>query len=128
MSHFTKVRTKIHDRACLKQALEDLNYRYEEGRVQVKGYQNITENVDLAVRTGTGYDIGFRFQEQAYEMVADWWGVERYAQIEQQAFTDQVTQRYAYHKTMEELEARGFYVAEEEVTEENVIELTVRWF
>jgi hypothetical protein len=54
--------------------------------------------------------------------------VERYAKIEQQAFTDQVTQRYAYHKTVNELETRGFYIADEEVTEENVIELTVRWF
>ena len=128
MSHFTKVKTKIHDLACLKLALGDLNYRYEEGRLQVKGYQNIAENVDLAVRTGTGYDIGFRRQEEVYEMIADWWGVECFAEIEQQAFTDQVTQRYAYHKTVEELEARGLYIAEEEVSEENVIELTVHWF
>ena len=126
MSHFTRVRTKIHDVACLRQALDDLHYRYEEGRVQVKGFQGITENVELAVRTGTNYDIGFRLQEEAYEVIADWWGVERYAKIEQQAFTDQVTQRYAYHKTVDELEARGFYIADEEVTEENVIELTVR--
>lgn len=126
MSHFTRVKTKIHDVACLKQALDDLNYRYEEGRVQVKGFEGITENVELAVRTGTDYDIGFRLQEEAYEMIADWWGVERYARVEQQAFTDQVTQRYAYHKTVDELEARGFYIADEEVTEENVIELTVR--
>jgi hypothetical protein len=126
MSHFTKVKTKIHDVACLKRALDDLHYQYEEGHVQVKGFQDITENVELAVRTGTNYDIGFRLQEEAYEMIADWWGVERYTRIEQQAFTDQVTQRYAYHKTVDELEARGFYIADEEVTEENVIELTVR--
>lgn len=128
MSHFTSVKTKIHDLACLKPALDDLNYHYEEGRVQVKGFQGITENVDLAVHTGTDYDIGFRLQGEVYEMIADWWGVERYAKIEQQAFTDQVTQRYAYHKTVSELEARDFYIADEEVTEENVIELTVRWF
>ena len=128
MSHFTKVRTKIHDLACLRQALDDLNYTFEEGSTQVKGFQGITEDVDLAVRTGTNYDIGFRRQEETYEMIADWWGVERYVKIEQQAFTDQVTQRYAYHKTVDELEARSFYIADEKVTEENVIELTVRWF
>ena len=128
MSHFTRVTTRIHDLDCLKQALDDLNYQYDEGGVEVKGYQGITENVDLAVRTGTCYDIGFRLEQETYEMIADWWGVQRYAEIEQQAFEDQVAQRYAYHKTVNELEARGFHITYEEVNEENVIELTVRWF
>jgi hypothetical protein len=127
MSHITRIQTKIKDIKYLRQALRDQNYQFEEGALAVGGYFGDTETVSLAVRTGTGYDIGFRQKDEVYECVADWWGVEHFADIQQKQFLDQVTQRYAYHKTVDELENQGYYVASEEVTQENVIELVVRW-
>jgi hypothetical protein len=128
VSHFTKVKTKIHDLASLKKALDGLHYQYEEGHMQVKDFYKQITDVNLAVRTGTGDDIGFRLEGDVYEMIADWWAVERSAKIKQQVFIDQVTQQYAYNKTVTELESRGFYIANEEKTQENVIQLTVRWY
>ena len=128
MSHFSKIRTEIRDLDYLKQALDDLHFRYDTGHVHIRGYRGSTADVELAVRTNSEYDIGFYLDGENYQMIADWWGVETDTDIRQQDFANQVAQRYAYHKTVNELESRGFYVAEEEANEENVIELTVRWF
>ena len=38
MSHFARVRTLMRDREALRQALTELNYRYEEGDLQVRGW------------------------------------------------------------------------------------------
>jgi hypothetical protein len=127
MSHFTRVQTKIRELPFLEHALRDLSYRYETGSVNVRGYRGIVEPVEVAIRTGSNYDIGFRLEGESYACVADWWGVERYAAIQQQQFLTNVTQRYAYHKTLETLSQQGLQVAHEQVTEENVIELVVRW-
>jgi hypothetical protein len=132
MSHFTKIKTQISDIENLKAALHDLKYRFEEAaagqKLSIKGFGDALEAVDLAVRTGSKYDIGFQWQQEAYQVVADWWGVENLTPIRQEAFTNQVTQRYAYHKTIHELEAHDFYVEEEEVNAEQVIVLTVKWY
>ncbi len=125
MSHFTRVKTKLHDLDCLQQALTDLNLRHETGQVQVSNYYHEMETVDVLVYTNSDYNIGFKQQEDAYEMVADWWGVERSTPIRQKTFTDQVTQRYAYNMTVRELREHGLEVVDEKVTPENVIELTV---
>jgi hypothetical protein len=125
MSHFTRVKTRLHDLDCLQQALTDLKLRHETGQVQVSNYYHQMETVDVLVHTNSDYNIGFKQQEDAYEMVADWWGVENHTPIRQKTFTDQVTQRYAYNMTVRELREHGLEVVDEKVTPENVIELTV---
>ena len=76
MSHFATVQTRITDLACLKQALADLGHAVEEGAADVRGYRGAREKADLVVRTGSAYDVGVRKVGDAYELVADWWGVE----------------------------------------------------
>lgn len=121
MSHFTRIKTKIQDIENLKRALNDLHYQFETGQLNVRGYQGKTEAVELAIRTETNFDIGFRQEGDIYECVADWWGVK----LKQEEFLNQVNQRYAYHRTVQELERQGYHVAEEQVTAENVIEMVV---
>jgi len=128
MSHFTRLQTKIRDKDMLKLALKDLNLQVEEGQVEVRGYQGAIQSVDMVAHTKSDYDIGFYQKKDVFECVADWWGVERYSGIKQQSFMDKLSQRYAYHKTLQELENQGFYVAEEEITDEDVIEITVKWY
>ena len=129
MSHFTTVKTKLKDVQCLKQAIEDLGYEYveaenEEG-VNVRGYNNQLETAQLCIKVSKTYDVGVRVTNEGVELLADWWGVETTRGLTEQEFVNQISQRYAYHKVLKEVKARGFSVEEEE-EENETIQLTVR--
>jgi len=127
MSHFTTVKTKLRDLQCLKQALEDLKYEFEEAQegVEVRGYLNQTETADISIKASKTYDIGVRSTVDGYELFADWWGVETTRGVTEQEFVNQLTQRYAYHKVIKEVKVRGFSIEDEE-QEQDTIQLTVR--
>ena len=129
MSHFTKLKTEFKDIDSIKKALADLGYRYEHvpnQQLTIAGFADSEEVVELAIRTGTRYDVGFRKATTAYEVVADWWGVERHTELREETFVGSIMQRYAYHKTVSELETHDFYI-DNEVEEEGTIILTVKW-
>ncbi len=124
MSHFTSIKTKIVEKQYLKQALSELGHIYQEGNVQIRGYQGIQTSVAIKIPTkNTGYDIGFRKSDNAYEMVADWWGIK---DINQNKFIQQVSQRYAYHAAKAKLEEQGFSLVSEETQEGERIHLVLR--
>ena len=124
MSHFTTVKTQIVAKEPLKQALTDLGLSYEEGSVEIRGYGGNRTRVDLRVPTrNPGYDLGFRKQGDAYELVADWWGIK---DLKQDTFLQRLTQRYAYHVVKEQLQTQDFTVVEEEVQADNTIHIVVR--
>jgi homospermidine synthase len=124
MSHFTTIKTQIVASEPLKKALVDLGLAGEEGTVEIRGYGGNRTRVDIRVPTrNPGYDIGFRKQGDAYELVADWWGIK---DIKQDEFLQRLTQRYAYHVAKDQLEAQDFTVVEEEVQADNTIHITVR--
>jgi len=124
------VKTKIRDLTCLKRALEDLAYEFteatEEELVRVRGYQGETTEAVLSVRASKTYDIGVKVTEDGtYEFIADWWGVETTRGVGEEEFIKKLTQRYSYHKVMEEIRKKG-YTLEEEVNEDDTIQLRVR--
>ena len=124
MSHFTSIKTKIVEKQYLKQALSELGHTYQEGNVQIRGYQGIQTSVAIKIPTNnSGYDIGFRKSDNAYEMVADWWGIK---DINQNRFLQQVSQRYAYHAAKAKLEEQGFSLVSEEAQEGDRIHLVLR--
>lgn len=128
MSHFTTVKTGIRDRECLKMALDDLQLKYEEGDLLVRNFGGSQERVSLVIPTGR-YGIGFKEEAGEYHLIADWWGVEQEADLRQEETVNQISQRYAYNKLMKEknkLTQKGFLLAKEEVTEENVVVVTLR--
>jgi hypothetical protein len=122
MSHFTKIRTQMVERAYLIQALEDLGYACEEENVTIRGFGRQSQQVDIRVKT-RGYDIGFRKVGKSYEVVADWWGVRG---INREKFLQQVTQRYAYHAARAKLEEQGFALTSEDMQEDGRIHLVLR--
>ena len=65
--------------------------------------------------TGSKYDIGFRRQAEEFEVVADWWGVEKDTRIRQNAFLGEVSQRYSYN--LVQAQAREQYLIVEEEQE-----------
>ncbi|MBE9168589.1 DUF1257 domain-containing protein [Pleurocapsales cyanobacterium LEGE 06147] len=124
MSHFTSIKTQIVEKQYLKQALSDLGHVYQEGNVQIRGYQGIQTPVAIKILTkNSGYDIGFRQSGNAYEIVADWWGIK---DIKQEQFLQQVSQRYAYHAAKAKLEEQGFSLVSEENQEGERIHLVLR--
>lgn len=131
MSHFTSVKTKIKDLVCLVRALKDLNFNVteatQEQQVHVRGYQGQSMDAQLSIHASKTYDIGVKLTaDGTYEFVADWWGVETTRGITEEDFIKQVTQRYSYHKVMEEVKKRGFTLETEEVDEEQQIHIRVR--
>jgi len=124
------VKTKIRDLICLKRALDDLAYTYDEATeeqlVTVRGYQGETTEAVLSIRASKTYDIGVKAtQDGTFEFVADWWGVESTRGVGEEEFIKKLTQRYSYHKVMEEIRKKG-YTLEEEVSEDDTIQLRVR--
>jgi len=124
MSHFTRIKTQIVEKKYLMQALQDLNYAYEEGDVKIRGFGGNRTGVEIKIPTGNrGYDIGFRKSDGAYELIADWYGIH---DIDQGQFVRKVTQRYVYHVTKEKLEEQGFTLVAEEVERDGRVHLTLR--
>ena len=72
MSHFTKIKSKITDKVFLKKAISDMELEYQEGKLKAKGWLWKKEKADLIIPTKSGYDIGFRFNGETYDIIADW--------------------------------------------------------
>lgn len=124
MSHFTKVRTQMVEKQYLLQALKDLRYAYDEGEVQISGWGGRKEPAEVRVRTkSAGYDIGFRKSGNAYEMVADWYGIRGVSKAQ---LLEQLNQRYAYHATKGKLESQGFTLVSEQSEQDGEIRLLLR--
>ncbi|HNT78778.1 MAG TPA: DUF1257 domain-containing protein [Anaerolineae bacterium] len=121
MSHFTRIKTQIVELEYLKRALADLKYEYEEGN-KVRGFGGQRTEADLVVKT-KGYPIGFKKRGEAYEVVADWWGVRG---VNQKTFVQEVTQRYAYHAVCDKLQAQGFEMVSEQVERGGQVHLVLR--
>jgi len=124
VSHFTRIRTKMVKREYLIGALRDLGYAYTEGDEEVLGFDGRRTRVEIRVTTRSpGYDIGFCRRGEAYECVADWWGIN---DVSQEKFLQKVAQRYAYQATQSELTKQGFAVVREQVSEDGRIHLVLR--
>ncbi|MDW7680725.1 MAG: DUF1257 domain-containing protein [bacterium] len=124
MSHFTTIKTQIIAKEYLKKALDDMQMRYQEGNLEIRGYGGQKTRVEIKVPTSNpDHDLGFRKKKESYELVADWWGIK---DINQKEFLQRLTQRYAYHVAKEQLEQQDFTIVEEEVQQDQTIHLTVR--
>jgi hypothetical protein len=128
MSHFTTIKTQFVAAAPLRKALADVRAEFNLGEVRenalVSGYHGNTARADLVVSTrNQGYDLGFRKQGEAYELVADWYGIRDFKQADLAA---RLTQRYAYHTVKEKLDQQGFSLVEEEVKQDKTIHLVLR--
>jgi hypothetical protein len=124
MSHFSAIKTRMVDKEYLKQALKALGYACEDGAVEIRGFGGKRTPVELKMPTrNPDYDIGFRKSGDAYELVADWYGIR---DEKQGQFLERVTQRYAYCAARAKLEEQGFAVATEETEKDGRIRLVLR--
>ena len=126
MSHFSQIKTKIRHLTSLEAALTDLGIDWKPGSKQVRGYRGQTRNAEVTIEQENGYDVGFSWNGNEYELVADlqyWqqpWSVD--------GFLSRVTQQYAYHTVVQETAKQGFQIAEQQKNKDGSIRLLVqRW-
>lgn len=133
MSHFTKVQTRIKDKAMLVASLKAMGY-YVQEHVFIQGYKG-RRKVDIAAKKKDSYSIGFTLTpEGVYEIVADWWGVEgpreeAFASALQQkleAVQQRIKRAYALKMVLSATEAQGFNVVAQERDADGALHLTVR--
>jgi len=111
MSHFTKIKSKITDKVFLKKAISDMELEYQEGKLKAKGWLWKKEKADIIIPTKSGYDIGFRFNGETYDVVADWDSIQ---DVDQATFMNTLNQRYAYNVVKDTLVQQGFRLSSEE--------------
>jgi hypothetical protein len=121
MSKFVRVQTQLRDLALIKRSLDDLKLSYMEDAEYHHIYSGRREQVPLLVQSGR-LKFGLRAGEDgAYEVVGD----DMILRKIRRAMQD-VQQRYAYHKVLDETAKAGFDLVEERVGQDQVIRLTVR--
>lgn len=126
MSHFSQIKTQIRNLDSLKVALTENGVDWKPGPVPVRGYQGQTQDADLAIQQENGYDIGFRWNGNEYELVADLQYWQQPLSVE--GFLNRVTQSYAYQTVVNTTEQQGFQVAEQERRNDGSIRLVLqRW-
>ncbi len=126
MSHFSQIKTQIRNIDSLTDALNDLGVDWKQGPREVRGYRGQTHAAEITIEQNNGYDIGFRWNGQEYELVADlqYWQQDKSVE----GFLRQVTQRYAYQTVLKETTRVGFQVAEQKQNNDGSISLVVqRW-
>lgn len=126
MSHFSQIKTQLRNLASLQTALTDLGIDWKSGPCPVRGYRGQTVNAEVAIEQENGYDIGFRWNGNEYELVAD---LQYWQQpISVDRFLNKITQRYAFQTVLNETTKQGFQVAEQQKNEDGSIRLVVqRW-
>jgi len=126
MSHFSQIKTKIRDLNALQSALTDVAVNWKPGPQAVRGYRGQTRQAEVAIEQNNGYDIGFSWNGQEYELVADLQYWQQPLSVE--GFLNQITQRYAYHTVVRETSRQGFQVAEQQQNQDGSIRLVLqRW-
>lgn len=126
MSHFSQIKTQIRNVESLKEALTELNIDWKQGPRPVRGYRGQTHDAEITIEQDNGYDIGFKWNGNEYELVADlqYWKQD----LSVEGFLRKVTQRYAFQTVMKETARAGFQIAEQQKNEDGSIRLVVqRW-
>ncbi|MFM7574578.1 MAG: DUF1257 domain-containing protein [Snowella sp.] len=126
MSHFSNIKTKIRDLTALKTSLTNLGINWKEGPRAVRGYQGQTLTAEVVVEQANNYDIGFSWNGQEYELVADLQYWQQPLTVD--GFLKQVTKGYALETILQESAKQGFQVAEQTNNQDGSIRLVVqRW-
>jgi hypothetical protein len=126
MSHFSNIKTKIRNLTALKTSLTNLGIDWKEGPRAVRGYQGQTLTAEVVVEQANNYDIGFSWNGQEYELVADLQYWQQPLTVD--GFLKQVTKGYALETILQESAKQGFQVAEQTNNQDGSIRLLVqRW-
>lgn len=133
MSHKSSVNLKVNDKEALKRALDNLGFKYSEGKQVTKGQYGVEENVEIRLE---GYKnksggsnltaIGFaKNKDGTYQCTGDFWGLNdsKGKKITEESFSQALNQRYSYEKIQSELVTNGFTIDSDFVNDKGEIEI-----
>ena len=126
MSHFTKIKTKLYDRATIEKSLTDINIDWEPSSETIRGYKGQTHSAEIVIRQNNGHDIGFKWNGKEYELVTDLMFWDQKFSVNK--FINQVNQRYAYNLITKVSEEQRFEYVEAENQQDGSIRLLLRKF
>ena len=126
MSHFTKIKTKLYDRVTIEKSLSDLNIGWESGAEKIRGYNNQEHSADIVIRQNNNHDIGFKWNNSEYELVADLMFWDQVYSVDK--FLNQIHQRYAFNLITKVSEEQSLQFVETENLEDGSIRLLLRKF
>ena len=126
MSHFTKIKTKLYDRATIEKSLADLNIEWKTGTEKIRGYNNQEHAADIVISQNNNHDIGFKWNNTEYELVADLMFWDQAYSVDK--FLNQLHQRYAFNLITKVSEEQGLEFVESENQESGSIRLVLRKF
>ena len=126
MSHFTKIKTKLYDRATIEKSLSDLNIDWTVQTNMIRGYKQTTHEAELVIQQNNKHDIGFKWNGTEYELVTDlmFWSQD----ISVDKFLNRINQRYAYNSIIGVSEKEGFNFTQTDTAEDGSIRLVLRRF
>jgi hypothetical protein len=132
VSHFTRLKTRITDRAALIKALADVGYKLVEAHdtpQHLYGYQGDkrAQAAEVIVRRrhigSLSNDLGFRRTDDgSFEAIISRYDRRKHSQ----SWLDRLTQRYAYHVARAKLQEQGFDLVSEETVKDGRIHLVLR--
>jgi hypothetical protein len=126
MSHFTKIKTKLYDRVTIEKSLADLNIEWTTGTEKIRGYNNQQHDADIVIAQNNNHDIGFKWNNTEYELVADLMFWDQAYSVDK--FLNQLHQRYAFNLITKVSEEQGLEFVEAENQESGSIRLVLRKF
>ena len=124
MSHFTKIKTKLYDRVTIEKSLSDLNIGWESGAESIRGYNNQEHSADIVIRQNNNHDIGFKWNNSEYELVADLMFWDQVYSVDK--FLNQIHQRYAFNLITKVSEEQSLQFVEAENQQDGSIRLLLR--
>ena len=136
MSHFTCIKTKLHDKKHLVEALIDIGERpnvpsdlgMEIVELVVMNPSHAEDHPIVEAQISIGPDIGFKLNEETgnYELYADEQTWNKKVPIDR--FVNKLTQQYALRCLTASTQEEGFVVEEKKVSNNGSIEIFVnRW-
>ncbi len=123
MSHFTKIKTKLYDRVTIEKSLSDLNIAWKGAGI-IRGYNNQNYSADIVISQNNNYDIGFKRNNNEYELVADLMFWDQTYSVDK--FLNQVHQRYAFNLITKVSDEQSLQFVETENLKDGSIRLLLR--
>ena len=124
MSHFTKIKTKLTDINTLERSLKrSLQWETKRNSI-VRGYQDNTINAELvSINPHSSYDVGFIKNDNAYELVTDFYGLKNY--YTQENLLRLITQNYSLSVIEDEAMENNFIIGVPEYEKDGSIRLVL---
>lgn len=124
MSHFTKIKTKLYDLNTLKKSLSDLKIEWTLEKTTLNGYNGQSHAADIIIKQENGFDLGFKWNGQQYELVADLMFWSQPCSVDK--FLNQITQSYAYNTILQVSEKQDFQFTQIKNSQDGSIRLLLR--